>query len=57
MNSLTVKFEYQIRITNEGMIEGYAKEIKDYIPEGLMFNKEDNPLWKDESDGIITTDQ
>ncbi len=57
LKNVTVKFEYQIRITNEGMIEGYAKEIKDYIPEGLIFNKEDNPLWQEVSEGIITTDQ
>lgn len=57
LNKITVKFEYQIRITNEGLIEGYAKEVKDYIPEGLIFNAEENPLWKQESNGIITTDQ
>ena len=57
LKNVTVKFEYQIRITNEGMIEGYAKEVKDYIPEGLIFNKEDNPLWQEISEGIITTDQ
>lgn len=57
LNKLTVKFEYQIRITNEGLIEGYAKEVKDYIPEGLEFKAEDNPLWKEVSQGVITTDQ
>lgn len=57
LKNVTVKFEYQIRITNEGMIAGYAKEVKDYIPEGLEFNKEDNPLWTENSEGIITTDQ
>ena len=35
-----VKFRYYIRITNEGEIEGYAKEISDYIPEGLKFNED-----------------
>ncbi len=57
LKDVTVKFEYQIRITNEGMIEGYAKEIKDYIPEGLKFDAKDNPLWKETENGIITTDQ
>lgn len=57
LKNITVKFEYQIRITNEGMIAGYAKEVKDYIPEGLKFNKEDNPLWTEVSEGVITTDQ
>ncbi len=51
-----VKFRYQIRITNEGEIEGYATEISDYIPDGLKFNQADNPKWK-EVNGKIVTDQ
>ncbi len=51
-----VKFRYQIRITNEGEIEGYATEISDYIPEGLKFNQADNPKWREEN-GKIVTDQ
>ncbi|MBP3501902.1 MAG: SpaH/EbpB family LPXTG-anchored major pilin [Clostridia bacterium] len=57
INSVVVKFEYQIRITNEGEIAGYAKEIKDYIPEGLVFDAADNPSWVQVEDRIITTDQ
>ena len=45
INNVTVKFEFQIKITNEGEIAGYAKEITDYIPEGLRFVQEDNPDW------------
>ena len=55
LNSLTVKFKYSIRVTNEGDIAGYAKEIKDYIPEGLKFVAEDNPDWKDEGNNVIST--
>lgn len=51
-----VKFRYQIRIANEGEIEGYATEISDYIPDGLRFNQADNPKWK-EVNGKIVTDQ
>ena len=51
-----VKFRYQIRITNEGEIAGYATEISDYIPDGLKFNQADNPKWK-EVNGKIVTDQ
>ena len=54
LNNVTVKFEYSIRIYNQGEIAGYAKEISDYIPEGLKFVKEDNPQW-DEVDGKIVT--
>ena len=45
INKVTVKFEFQIKITNEGEIAGYATEVTDYIPEGLKFIQEDNPLW------------
>ena len=57
LNSVVVKFEYQIRITNEGEIAGYAKEIKDRIPQGLKFDKADNANWTELEDGIIVTDQ
>ena len=56
LNSVTVKFVYQIIITNEGEIEGFASEIKDYIPEGLKFLPEDNKGWYEVSEGIIATD-
>ena len=45
INNVTVKFEFQIKITNEGEVAGYATEITDYIPEGLRFVQEDNPDW------------
>ena len=57
INSVVVKFEYQIRVTNEGEIAGYAKEIKDRIPQGLKFDKADNPNWVEIEDGVITTDE
>ena len=53
-----LKFKYQIKVTNEGEIAGYAKEVKDYIPAGLKFVQKDNPKWKIEEDGkTVTTDQ
>lgn len=56
LSKTTVKFEYNIKVVNEGDIEGYATEITDYIPEGLEFVAEDNPLWTlGEKDGTITT--
>ncbi len=57
LSNVVVKFVYGITITNEGDIEGYAKEITDYIPEGLKFVAEDNPLWKDEGNNVISTRQ
>ena len=55
LKNITVKFRYSIRITNEGDIAGYAKEITDYVPEGLKFVAEDNPGWTDEGNNIIST--
>jgi len=56
IKNVVVKYEYQIRVTNEGEIAGYAKEISDYIPEGLRFEAADNPQWK-EVEGKVVTDQ
>ncbi len=55
LDKVTVKFRYSIRVINEGDVEGYAKEIKDYIPKGLKFIEADNPGWKDEGNNVITT--
>ena len=55
INDVTVKFRYKIRVTNEGEIAGYAKEVTDYIPEGLRFIAEDNPGWTDEGNNVIST--
>ena len=55
LDSTVVKFGYTIKITNEGDIAGYAKEITDYIPEGLQFYGEDNEGWTDEGNNVIST--
>ena len=57
IDSVVVKFRYHIRITNEGEVAGYAKEIKDRIPEGLEFESSDNPHWTMLEDGTIVTDE
>ena len=54
IDNTIIKFKYQIRITNEGEIAGYATEISDYIPEGLEFNQADNPLWQEVDEKIVT---
>ena len=56
LNKTIVKFEFTIKITNEGDIAGYAKEITDYVPKGLKFYKEDNKGWKDEGNNVISTE-
>ena len=55
LDQVIVKFRFSIRITNEGDIEGYAKEITDYVPEGLRFVAEDNPGWTDKGNNVIAT--
>lgn len=55
LDQVVVKFRYSIRVYNQGEIEGYAKEITDYIPEGLKFVAEDNPGWVDEGNNVIST--
>ena len=55
LDQVTVKFRYSIRVINEGEIAGYAKEITDYIPEGLKFVAEDNPGWTDEGNNVVST--
>ena len=55
VKSVVVKFGYKIKIKNEGEIAGYAKEITDYIPEGLKFVEEDNKDWYVRADGKVAT--
>ncbi len=55
LNSTTVKFVYNITVTNEGEIAGTATEITDYIPEGLEFIAEENSQWTQVSTNVITT--
>lgn len=58
INKIVIKYVYTIQITNEGEIEGYAEEIRDYIPEGLRFEEADNKEWnwKMNENGTVTTD-
>ena len=55
LDSVVVKFIYDIRVENQGEIEGYATELKDHIPEGLKFVAEDNPDWEQVDENTITT--
>ena len=57
MKKTTVKFVYNIKVTNEGELPGYAYEVKDYIPKGLKFVAEDNKDWKELEDGTVVTEK
>ena len=55
IDNVEVKFEYSIRVINQGEIAGYAKEVADYLPAGLKFVPGDNPQWVEAEDGVIVT--
>ena len=55
VDTTTIQFFYNVTVTNEGEIAGYATEITDYIPDGLYFDPADNPDWTQVSDKEITT--
>ena len=57
MKKTTVKFAYNIKVTNEGELPGYAYEVKDYNPKGLKFVAEDNKDWKELADGTVVTEK
>ncbi len=56
ISNVVVKFEYQIKVINEGQIAGYAKEVSDYIPDGLKFIQNDNINWREEDGKIVTNE-
>ena len=51
----TVVIEYTIKITNEGNVPGYAKQIVDYKPSDLTFNSDLNTNWYEGNDGNVYT--
>lgn len=52
-----VKVVYTIRITNDGEVAGKVSLLQEKIPQGFVFNQEDNDItWKNEN-GILTTDE
>lgn len=55
MKNSTVKLEYKIVIENVGNVEGYAKQIVDYLEQGYEFDEKDNSLWYLGNDGLLYT--
>ena len=55
LGNTTVYVEYKITVTNEGNVAGFAKNIIDYIPEGMTFNSELNTNWYIGNDGNLYT--
>lgn len=57
INNTTVYIEYTITVKNNGDIAGYAKQIVDYVPEGMTYNSSLNTNWYTGSDGYLYTSQ
>ena len=55
VENATVLIEYNIKVTNNGDIAGYAKSIVDYLPSGMLFNSELNQDWYLAKDGNLYT--
>ena len=51
-----IKVTYKIRVTNKGEVEGTVGKITDIIPAGTTFNQEDNNIYWDNNNGILSTD-
>ena len=49
--------EYKIKVTNEGNVAGYAKNIVDYMPKGMQFISELNPSWYIAQNGNIYSNE
>lgn len=48
-----IEVQYQIKITNEGDLNGYVDEIVDYIPEGFLFDSSNNQGWAQSGKGML----
>lgn len=48
----TVVIEYNIKVTNIGQVEGYVKDIVDYMPSDLSFSSELNKDWYQKGNNV-----
>jgi len=55
MESSNIVIQYNIAVTNQGEVAGYANEIIDYLPKDLTLNKANNQTWYALKDGSIAT--
>ncbi len=49
-----VAIEYKVKVTNNGEVAGYVKQIVDYKPSDLSFNSSLNPEWYQSGDYIYS---
>lgn len=55
VNNTNIRIKYQIKITNEGDIDGYANKIVDYMPSEMNFSTKDNKGWILENGQLINS--
>ena len=55
LSGTLVAIEYKIKVTNNGELAGYVKQIVDYKPTDLIFNSSLNPAWYQSGDYLYTT--
>lgn len=53
LENAIVKIQYKIRVSNVGTVAGKVSSIVDYLPNGMMFNEEENPFWVRGTDGNL----
>ena len=49
----TILVQYEIKVSNEGDVQGYVSDVIDYMPKELTFNSEMNPDWYLDSQGLL----
>ena len=49
----TILVQYEIKVSNEGDVQGYVNDVIDYMPKELTFNSEINPDWYLDSQGLL----
>ncbi len=52
VNGATVLIEYKIRVSNVGEVDGYVRNIVDYMPNDLKFSSELNKDWYQTQNGL-----
>lgn len=57
LSGATVIVEYTFTVKNEGELEGYAKQLVDYMPKDLEFNTELNKNWHKGNDGNLYNEE
>ena len=55
LSGTTAVIEYKIKVTNNGEVAGYARNIVDYKPADLTFNSKLNPDWYQSGDYLYST--